>query len=139
MSVFTKEKVYTDVLWAWRKIKVGEYQMFDKVLILDVNYTCIHGEYIGQEWIIMSLGNDDTEYIVLMNDGKSLWAKPEYIKKSYWEFQEEFEALEAAKQAYNDIEILSKQLAERQIEAERLYKKGKKVVEQNISNSFWII
>ena len=139
MSLFQKEKVYTDVLSDWRKIKVGGYQLFDKVLVLDVIYPHIEWKYIGQEWVIISMRNYNTEYILMMNDGESFWVNPAHIKKSYWEFQEEFEALEAAKQAYNDIEILSKQLAERQIEAERLYKKGKKVVEQNISNSFWII
>lgn len=60
------------------------------------------------------------------------------VKKDYWEFQEEFEAIYEAKREMEKVERLSKELAESREKSEKLYQKGKRILEENIHNQFWI-
>lgn len=60
------------------------------------------------------------------------------VKKDYWEFQEEFEAIEEAKKEMEKVERLSKELEEARKKSEILYLKWKRILKENTINQFWI-
>ena len=120
--MFFKEKIiYTDVLDEWRKIKVGDFNLFDKVLIQDseeiyviigtstdhiykTTYVSWSGKLLKSwnpsnlKWWVLEYKWESYEKIsydtYLIIDSKWKKMNSYEVKKYYWEFQKEFESLE---------------------------------------------
>lgn len=120
---FDKEIIYTDVLDEWRKVKIWDFYLFDKVLIWDWGYPYI---IIGNKrdilykstydrWLIKRIKNWDPKLLrwwklesewesyecITYDEYLLICAKWDTcssydVKKYYWEFQKEFESLDKA-------------------------------------------
>jgi hypothetical protein len=125
-----KEKVYTDRLADYRKIKCWDFHLFDEVIIEET-----HNKF-DEKWVlwilVWSRMYDDTNQLCYFAVTKT-WESVQYIthcKKYYWEFQEEFEALD-------ETERLSKEVQERLQKLEQLKKKTDKIRDINFKN-LWL-
>lgn len=113
---FKKEVIYIDRLAEYRKWKVWEFHMFDKVIVDSIEYQIKEDkERLWKEWIVVDVyvtTEWKSQYYVLFpwsdSPVKIYWT----IKPSYWEFQEEFEALEEAQRIQLEVSEKQKRLNE---------------------------
>lgn len=142
---------YTDILQEYRDIHVDwEFNGMDKILYR----LRLAREEEGNPWkkaIILSVFAKEEDgkkwYKILeKKDGQivdktiCVLDQSEYcyeVKKDYWEFQKEFESIEKAKKKMQDVERLSRELAEAREAAEKLYQEWNKIVTENTLNHFW--
>ena len=131
-----KEIIYTDVLEEWRKVKIWDFYLFDKVLIWGLKNPYI---IIGNERKSFYKSTFDRNHIEILKKWdptelrwwklESIWETYESITydeyllidkkwdttssyevtKYYWEFQKEFESLD---KAVKDEELLKKKIEE---------------------------
>lgn len=126
------EKVPYDVLWTFRNKLNDKWNILDKVVMTQSLSSWIEK---GEIWVIIS--KNDHYYVegwwyrhisygsYIKNDGWFIlfeswkfWVVDEmFFKKYYWEFQEEFEALDESEQ-------LQKQMEEKALEMQRLKEKA---------------
>lgn len=133
-----KEIVYTDVLDEWRKVKILDFNLFDKVIckwiewifvIIWIETNSIYTSNSNYKWISF-YRNWRIEYTWesyeecvydCYNLIKTDWSifKWDEVQKYYWEFQEEFESLDKAvrdeeilKQKIEEIKVLEKSISE---------------------------
>jgi len=144
MFWFGKKIQYVDVLQEYRDIKIKwKFKVFDKILFINNRHTH-NGKF--NKWIIYNSQIDpllwiEKYFVLSIHNGvvDNIIVDASYctIKPDYWEFQEEFEALDAAKEKMKEIERLSKSLIETREEAEKLYQKWKRVIEDRALTQFW--
>lgn len=132
---FNKEIIYTDVLEEWRKVKIWDFNLFDRVIIKNIERPWI---IIGNRWNSVYKSSFDRWQTEMKSWDPKLWrwwklenewetyekiSYDEYllidstwntissyeVKKYYWEFQKEFESLD---KAVKDEEILKKKIEE---------------------------
>ncbi len=125
---WNKEIIYTDVLDEWRKVKILDFNLFDRVIIdwkewifviiwiekdsiytSNSNYKWIsfyRNWIIEYKWESYERCNYDCYNLI-----KTDWTifKWDEVRKFYWEFQKEFESLE---KAVKDEEILKQKIKE---------------------------
>lgn len=164
--MFFKEKIiYTDVLEEWRKVKIWDFYLFDKVLVWDSKkpYVIIwnSNESIYKNtfltWYSKLLKHWNPE-LLRWWELKDEWASYESIKylcyklvdtqwkesasyevkKYYWEFQQEFESLDKA--VRDEQELKKKVLEIQQLEKSmnENYEKARKIQGKNYKE-LWII
>lgn len=133
---FDKEIIYTDVLEEWRKVKIWDFNLFDKVLVKWIERPwIIIGDKIDSiykssfdSWYVDKIKNWDpkeirwwkienkwesyetikyNEYLLIDSTWNTISSYE--VKKYYWEFQKEFESLD---KAVKDEEILKKKIEE---------------------------
>lgn len=117
LNPFKKEKeiIYIDKLSKYRKAKVWEFNMFDKVIVDKLYYPSTDKKLIWKEWIVVDCykqTDGGVRYYVLF-----LWDNspvPVYwtIKPYYWEFQEEFEALDEVQRIQLEVSAKQQRLKE---------------------------
>lgn len=128
---FTKT-VYTDTLAKWRENKVGKYNFLDKVL---VNTDTYRRDRNWQVWIIFQYFTFSSwdHYSLIFQDGQiESGYKEEDIKPYYWEFQEEFEALQEAQK-------LQLEISERSERLNKLIPKLDKIKDKNLKEILWTV
>ena len=126
---FTKT-VYTDTLAKWREAKVGSYNFLDKVLINTKGYL---RDKNWEVWLIYQYFQypaDESYYSIIFQDGTLSWFNEEDIKPYYWEFQEEFEALQEAQK-------LQLEISERSERLNKLIPKLDKIKDKNLKQILW--
>ena len=162
---FDKEIVYTDVLEEWRKIKIWDFNLFDKVvvwrdvciLIWDHIASVSKNSYIWwyswftfidkwesskyRWWKIIHLWEwyEKMEFL-LYNCINIKWdiLTAYEIKKYYWEFQEEFESLDKAIREENELKKKIIELKELEESMNNNYKKARSIQWKNYKE-LWII
>lgn len=140
-NLLKPKTVYYDSLQEWRT-DFWEYKRFDKVIITEV-YRSSDREYVWQEGIILFYNKERAEegklwYSILMKDNKYFYPSLNKIKfkKSYWEFQEEFEAMEEVEKKAKELQELEEKMKTVAWELEEYYKKASKIKEKNIVSVF---
>lgn len=131
-----KEVVYTDRLSEYRKAKIWDFNLFDDVIVTELRYPGLYREQMWMRWIICwayypNIDEDNQFNIYYICDTQWVLTIIEWkIKKCYWEFQEEFEALE-------ETERLSMEVHERLKKLEELKKKTDKIKDINFEK-LWL-
>ena len=124
--MFFKEKiVYTDILQEYRDIPVWDFHMFDKVIVISVTGYSFEEVYKWYRWVVVWYDEESMNYRIVFQDWNCQRLKAK-LKKDYWEFQEEFEALE-------ESEKLSKEIKTKLERLEELKKKTDKLKDKNMS------
>ena len=139
MKWFTKEKkVYYDSLNEWKKNKCWDFNLFDKVIVYGIK-AYWSSRYEWDEAVILKYDHEDEKYwqasgySVQLKDWRKLHPWEEFkIKKSYWEFQEEFEAAENMQKKAQDIKRLEEEMKEAAKQLQEYHKKASKIKESNI-------
>lgn len=125
--MFWKKIVYTDRLADYRKIQCWEFHLFDRVIV-ETTDNFYDKDKIWMKWILVAIGTNWAYWITTPSG--SLHRIEWTLKKDYWEFQEEFEALE-------ETEKLSLEVQERLQKLEQLKKKTDKIKDFNFKN-LWL-
>ena len=125
--MFWKKIIYIDRLADYHNIPCWDFRLLDKVIVVGTTYT--QDEYkIWKKWILIHKDRH-WECILIDPQGKMLYVHWT-LKKDYWEFQEEFEALE-------ETERLSLEVQEKLQRLEQLKKKTDKIKDLNLKN-LWL-
>lgn len=141
MKFFKPKIEYIDILAKWRKIKCWDYNMFDKVIITDGSG--FKSKNIWKEWVIIEYKHEEFEkwnvwYTIILENGEIIYKWETWIKfkKSYWEFQEEFEAMEEVEKKAKELQELEEQMKKKAWELAEYYKKASKITENNIQDIY---
>lgn len=130
--------VYTDILQEWRNIKIGDFNLFDKVLIWNNKDPFVLIWEQESSLFISTYKNHPHDIIKTWNINDYRWGRIENVwesyesmkyleykwinnkweiktsynvKKYYWEFQKEFTALEQAKKDEKELENKIKEIS----------------------------
>lgn len=152
-----KEIVYTDVLDEWRKVKIWDFNLFDRVTIWDSKkiYVLIWNERESfykssyYEWHkkIKSWNPNELRWGILENIWES-YEKISYdsyvlldknwktttsyeVKKYYWEFQKEFESLNKAIKDEEQLKVKIEEIKKLEKSINENYNIARKIQNKN--------
>ena len=133
-----KEKVYIDILDKWRKNKIWEFNLFDKVIIEEMRSDW-DDKNIWKVMVVLSYSkrvSDDDFYVYtgLLENWEKLYDVKK-AKKYYWEFQEEFETMEQVEKEVIEIKELEKELKNR---TTKFLKLSEKLNDKKLKNLTWL-
>ena len=83
-------------------------------------------------------GKDYIIDTIILENGEIIYKWETWIKfkKSYWEFQEEFEAMEEVEKKAKELQELEEQMKKKAWELAEYYKKASKITENNIQDIY---